>query len=189
MNLIPEFEIGLWNAWLLAVPILLIGWIFMIVNREAGKRAIDTSWYTSKEKIYMSLCIFYHVAIFYSIFVPLKLGTILCYIGLVIYIIGSIALIVGYLNFAAASSNQPVVKGVYKTSRNPLYFFTTVALLGVSIASASWLMILLIILYIIPQHFIVLAEERFCLEKYGDAYREYMNKTPRYIGIPKKKTK
>jgi len=31
------------------------------------------------------------------------------------------------------------------------------------------------------------AEERFCLEKYGDAYREYMNRTPRWIGFPKSK--
>jgi len=28
-------------------------------------------------------------------------------------------------------------------------------------------------------------EERFYLKKYGDAYREYMNRTPRWIGIPK----
>jgi len=29
------------------------------------------------------------------------------------------------------------------------------------------------------------AEERFCLKQYGDTYREYMNKTPRWLGIPK----
>jgi len=28
-------------------------------------------------------------------------------------------------------------------------------------------------------------EEQSCLEKYGDAYHEYMDRTPRYIGIPK----
>jgi protein-S-isoprenylcysteine O-methyltransferase Ste14 len=29
------------------------------------------------------------------------------------------------------------------------------------------------------------AEEPFLIEKYGDTYREYMNRTPRWIGIPK----
>jgi protein-S-isoprenylcysteine O-methyltransferase Ste14 len=29
------------------------------------------------------------------------------------------------------------------------------------------------------------SEERTCLEKYGDAYLEYVKKTPRYLGIPK----
>jgi len=28
-------------------------------------------------------------------------------------------------------------------------------------------------------------EEHFCLEKYGDAYREYIDKTPRWLGLPK----
>jgi protein-S-isoprenylcysteine O-methyltransferase Ste14 len=32
-------------------------------------------------------------------------------------------------------------------------------------------------------------EERLCLEKYGDAYRDYMNRTPRWIGIPKSQEK
>jgi protein-S-isoprenylcysteine O-methyltransferase Ste14 len=34
-----------------------------------------------------------------------------------------------------------------------------------------------------------IAEERWCLEKYGDAYREYMNRTPRWIGLPKSEKK
>jgi hypothetical protein len=29
------------------------------------------------------------------------------------------------------------------------------------------------------------AQERSCLEMYGDAYREYMDRTPRWIGMPK----
>jgi len=29
------------------------------------------------------------------------------------------------------------------------------------------------------------SEERMCLEKYGDVYREYMEKTPRWLGLPK----
>jgi protein-S-isoprenylcysteine O-methyltransferase Ste14 len=31
----------------------------------------------------------------------------------------------------------------------------------------------------------VIDEERFLLEKYGDAYREYIEQTPRWIGVPK----
>jgi len=29
------------------------------------------------------------------------------------------------------------------------------------------------------------AEERFLLEKYGDAYKEYVSRTPKWIGIPR----
>ena len=61
--------------------------------------------------------------------------------------------------------------------------------IGVSIASASRIFLLLSIVYEVSLLSFVSSEERFCLEKYGDAYREYMNRTPRYIGIPKSKEK
>ena len=32
-------------------------------------------------------------------------------------------------------------------------------------------------------------EERECLEVYGNAYREYMNRTSRWVGIPKSREK
>lgn len=182
MNLVPEFKIGLLNAWLGAIPILVAGLIFMFANKKAGKRAIDISWYTTKEKIIAWPCMLgYYGAILYSITVPLKLGTIWFYSGLIIYIAGMIPLTVAYFNYAAAPLDAPIVKGVYRISRNPLYFFTTLALLGLSIASASWLMLLLVILYNIFQHVIVLGEERFCLKKYGGTYGEYKNCVPRYF--------
>jgi hypothetical protein len=80
MNLVPEFKIELLNAWLGAIPILVAGLIFMVANKKAGKRAIDISWYTTKEKIMAWPCMLgYYGAILYSITVPLKLGTIWFY--------------------------------------------------------------------------------------------------------------
>jgi protein-S-isoprenylcysteine O-methyltransferase Ste14 len=28
-------------------------------------------------------------------------------------------------------------------------------------------------------------EEQACLEQYGDSYRDYMKRTPRFLGVPK----
>ena len=57
--------------------------------------------------------------------------------------------------------------------------------LGVGIATASWVFVLLAVVYVILPLLWVSAEERHCLKYYGDAYREYMKKTPRWIGMPK----
>jgi len=37
-------------------------------------------------------------------------------------------------------------------------------------------------------HLIIVApvEEKYCLEKYGSVYKDYIRRTPRCIGIPKK---
>ena len=190
MSLIPEFKIGLWNAWLGVVVLYLSGllpWLFGRFLGSAGKEVAKRvtggiSELTSRDKtIFILTMITNYSIMLYSITVPLKLGTMWFCIGLVVYIFGVILGIVACINYATTPLDEPIVKGVYKISRNPLYFFYSLGLLGISIAAASWLMLVLVILYHIPLHFMVLAEERFCLRKYGDAYREYMKKTARYF--------
>ena len=91
------------------------------------------------------------------------------------------------MTYRTVPSGKFAAKGVYTLSRHPQYFFSITALLGVAIAGTSWLIMLLIIMYAIPQHLIIKGEERFCLEKYGEEYREYLKKTPRYFRILKLK--
>jgi hypothetical protein len=64
-------------------------------------------------------------------------------------------------------------------------------LLGVSIISASWVFLLFTIISGVgaTRPYFVKIEEAQCLGHYGDAYREYMNRTPRWIGIPKSEKK
>jgi len=93
------------------------------------------------------------------------------------------------VNFATTPLNEPVTKGLYRYSRNPQYLTEFLMFIGVSIASASWIFLLFSSVYEISLLSFASSEERFCLEKYGDAYREYMNRTPRYIGIPKSEKK
>ena len=65
---------------------------------------------------------------------------------------------------------------LYRYSRNPQYLTEFLMFIGVSIASASWLFLLFSIVYEVSLLSFASSEERFCLEKYGDAYREYMNR-------------
>jgi len=66
-----------------------------------------------------------------------------------------------------------------------MYLTAFLYYVGVSIASASWLFLLLLIAYTVGLLVVAEREEQGCLEKYGDAYREYMERTPRWIGIPR----
>jgi len=71
-------------------------------------------------------------------------------------------------------------------ARYPLVIYLSGFLLNLSIgiACASWVILLCAILWVVLWHIVVPTEERFLIEKYGNAYREYMNRTPRWIGIP-----
>lgn len=102
MDLIPPFKIALLNTWLGMIPIILPGFIVMILNKKAAKRVLDISWYTTKEKTLAWLCMpGYYGVMLYSIVVPLKLGTMWFYTGLVIYVAGFVSLIIAYFNNAA----------------------------------------------------------------------------------------
>ncbi|MFX1464651.1 MAG: methyltransferase family protein, partial [Promethearchaeota archaeon] len=124
-------------------------------------------------------------SVIYSFFLPLKLGTAWLNIGLFVYLFGVIFTIVAGINLDTTPVDRPATKGLYRISRNPIYLGTFLIVIGIGIACASWLFLLLIAIFIVTIHLTVVAEERWCLEKYGDAYREYMNRTPKWIGIPK----
>lgn len=196
MSLKPAFEIGLWNAWIL--------WIFMFLSMiipnffmsdEAKIRTKRASQFVpfnkKKEKI---LILSTHVvimpfSIFYSIFLPLKLGTAWFYIGLVIFILSLVMSIMTTISFATTPVDTPVTSGIYRISRHPIYFSGFLLYIGIGIATASWIILLCAILWLVLFHIVSPSEEQFLLEKYSDIYHEYMNKTPRWIGLPKSAAK
>ncbi len=182
MPLIPDFKIGFFNAWLGTVPIALSMIIIFVPNKKAIKRGSDMSSYTMNEKLIAtaSTSLFYLILL-YSIFIPLKAGSVWFYFGSIIYLFGIIPYIIGLSNYAATPLNEPVVKGVYRISRNPMYFFSSVIILGMGLAGTSWLMILFAIFYIIFNHFTILSEEKFCSEKYGESFLKYTQNVPRYF--------
>jgi len=121
----------------------------------------------------------------YSVFLPFKLGTIWFAIGLIIFFLGLIINVFATVNFTTTPRNEPVTGGTYRYSRHPIYVALLLIYLSVSIASASWVFLLLTVLLAVEVRLSIVDEERYCLWKYGDAYREYIERTPRWIGIPK----
>ena len=72
-------------------------------------------------------------------------------------------------------------QGIYKISRNPMYvgfnLLTVSAIFGLANIAVIFLGIYSIIIY----HYIILAEEKFLIKKFGIDYEEYIKRTRRYI--------
>jgi protein-S-isoprenylcysteine O-methyltransferase Ste14 len=182
MTYFTEIQFGIWNAWIGSVILLLAGTNVMFINKKATKRLMDMSWYTRREKIAatLSMLAMYGVVIF-SIWIPLKVGTMWFYSGLALWLIGIIGGLIALKNYATTPSNEPVTKGLYKISRNPLYFFYALGSLGICVASASLPLFIAWVIYNIPTHIMVLGEERYCLKTYGKDYENFIRKIPRYF--------
>jgi protein-S-isoprenylcysteine O-methyltransferase Ste14 len=125
------------------------------------------------------------LAFLYSIFLPLRLGTLWFYIGLPISLLGIAMYITVSVNIANTAVDRPVTKGLYRYSRHPMYMASIPALVGAGIASASWLFLLLSVLFAVTHLMNGIFEERLCLEAYGSVYQDYVDRTPRWIGMPK----
>ena len=188
MSLIPPFEIGIWNAWIFMIWPLIQTIGIRLASKNLYQRAGQPSDMkpSQRHKIasYVSVPMWL-LTTAYSIFLPFQLGTAAFYLGLIIFSLGLIILIIGTINFAATPLDEPITRGVYRYSRHPMYIALFLTYLSVAIASASWVFLLVSIIWLVLVGLVVIDEERYCSEKYGTAYRDYMNRTSRWIGLPK----
>jgi len=192
MSLIPEFELGFWNAWIITVLGFILPFIpSLFINKEVvNKRMGEIKWSefskTVKIVLIITQVIIMPFTIIYSFFLPLKLGTVWFYVDLPIGILGIIMPVMAQVYFATAPLDKSITTGVYRISRNPEYFSVFLQYLGIGISGLSWVFVLCAVVWIISFHIeVVQSEEPSLIEKYGDAYREYMDRTPRWIGLPR----
>ena len=187
MSLIPAFEIGLWNAWILMLYFPLHAPLMRLIDKDALKKigSHDGLYNKTEKKIDTSKMVILFLLLIYSIFLPLQLGTTWFYLGLAIYLVGLIMLVITSVNIATTPLGKPFANGLYRYSRHPMYIGLFLLLLGVSITTASWVFLVLTIVVTVVSFAFAHIEEQGCLERYGEAYREYMNRTPRLLGIPK----
>jgi protein-S-isoprenylcysteine O-methyltransferase Ste14 len=189
MSWLPAFEIGLWNAWLLMLYFPLHPLIMIVVDKAVGtgdvmKKMGDVPYDKGERRAFAVMMVLIVLLLVYSIFLPLKLGTMWFYVGLAIYLVGLVMFFAAIVDIARTPLGQPFSKGMYRYSRHPMMFAESMTFVGVGIASASWLFLLLSAVIIVLQVFEAVAEERGCLETYGDEYQEFLNRTPRWIGFP-----
>ena len=193
MSLMPEFELGIWNAWIFVVSFLLVltGW--EVLNRLRGQKGSSRPnkppFDENEKRLYGISQLIFWAYVVYSFFLPLKLGTAWFYVGLLVYLFGLIFTIDAGTNLDNTPMDKPATEGLFRISRNPVYLGTFLIFIGIGIACASWLFLLLIAVFMVLYDILIAPEERWCLEKYGTAYQEYVNRTPKWIGIPKSEKK
>jgi len=88
MSLVPEFELGLWNAWIFTLylifsnvlPYVLSG---KLIDKEVWKKATaaDVQFSKTEKKVSNIISLLFYALIAYSFFLPFRLGTIWLYVG------------------------------------------------------------------------------------------------------------
>jgi protein-S-isoprenylcysteine O-methyltransferase Ste14 len=186
MQIIPELEFGWRCAWWYIAAFVLVNLAFMLRYGflRLGRRLTALPRFASWGERILSLAsvsLFGRVMMLYAIFVTLKIDTAWFYLGTFLFAGGLAVYTIALANFSTTPPDQPVVKGAYRFSRHPMQLSAVVMCLGIALATLSWLIALACLLQILLMPVFLKAQERACLEVYGDTYRAYRARTPRYL--------
>jgi len=184
----PELRLGFWNAWLFMSVFIIQMLAIAVINKRAWERShvSDEARINAFERSISRIAnFFWLLALGYSVFLPLQLGTIWFSIGLTIFILGLVFLGTATYSFVSTPTDEIITGGVYQLSRHPMYLGTFLICLGSGIAAGSWLFIFLTIVMALCFYQEAQIEERSCLKIYGTAYQDYMYRTRRCFGLPK----
>jgi hypothetical protein len=80
------------------------------------------------------------------------------------------ALVLAGTFFARSSDRSPAIRSFRRESVGP---------------KPSWLFLVITMITFFLQRFQAIQEELYCLEIFGQAYRQYMTRTPRWLGVPR----
>ena len=134
------------------------------------------------------------VGVILNAFMPLGLLVHVPFLGRIV--VGAIAFIAGVGMVIGATRifrrigtnarpSQPTLalatSGVFTWTRNPMYVGGSLALLGIAIGFAlDWVLLLVVVSLPLVHYRIILREERYLERKFGNEYRRYKTKIPRY---------
>jgi protein-S-isoprenylcysteine O-methyltransferase Ste14 len=75
-----------------------------------------------------------------------------------------------------------VESGPYRHTRNPIYIGFVLLYFGLAVMLTSeWMLLLLVPVLIVLQRGVVEREEAYLTEKFGEAYRKYQARVPRWL--------
>lgn len=105
--------------------------------------------------------------------------------GLVLMLVGIAGRLWSILYIDGHKSKSVVQTGPYSITRNPLYFFSSVAALGVGAQTGSLVVALACcVICVISFHVVALREERYLAAVLGAPYSDYIKRVPRFFPNP-----
>lgn len=171
------------TAAILLIPLFCIRYVLpAVLSKDALRRAAHFPPMAGFERIaYWVYQIATATLIVYVFFLKIRLTTPWFYMGLAVYISGVLLLVVSCIHFARPMESGLNTEGVYRFSRNPMYVAYFLYFLGCCMLTGSYVLLAVLLVFQLSAHWIILAEERWCGEVFGEAYGQYKKDVRRYL--------
>lgn len=172
------------NGFLLLLPFFLIRFgLIRVLNKQALPRAAHFAPLRGGEKAaYLVYQLMTAAIVLYPLFLSVQAEpTALFYAGLLCYGLGLCLCAAAAASFCFPDANGLNTRGLYRFSRNPMYVAYFLCFIGMALLTRSFLLFGFVLVFQLSAHWIILSEERWCLETFGGSYRQYMQKVRRYL--------
>ena len=137
------FRLPIWNAWLLSVPFVALGFLFMAMKKDIAKRMSDMTGYNRKEKFFTVVAsLAPYPFMIGTIWTPFTSKSLFLLIGLLFYIIGMVLFAETLRTIIRTPHDERFSAGPYRYTRNPLYVAATTASGAYISLAASTLLLL-----------------------------------------------
>jgi len=171
------------NAAILLIPLFIIRYgLLFFLNRGAISMAAH---FPPMQGIGKTMRLIYQVStlaiIIYSFFLDISAIVYWRYVGLIVYFLGVELLILAVVDFTKPNGNGFCRTGLYRISRNPMYVSYFIYFLGCVLLTQSLILFGILCVFQISSHWIILSEERWCIDQFGAEYTVYMKMVRRYI--------
>jgi len=168
---------------IIVLPILLVRFLLSsLLNKEVSSRlAFFPPTLGIEKPAYLVNITTTLLLLVVPFFLRISFGGFTGNVGLC-FLIPSLAVYgISIAHFARPNNTGLNTAGLYRFSRNPMYVAFFFFFLGSSLLTRSWLLITILVIFQVSVHFMILSEERWCMEKFGEPYKEYMKKVRRYL--------
>lgn len=172
------------SGYFLLFPFIVIRFLLLYtLEREAPKRAGKFAPIYGKEWIAYSV---YQLStlgiVIYLFLLSYQTDLSLYYVmSTMVYSSGLVLLSGSTLHFAFPSSKGLNTRRFYRWTRHPMYVSYFVYFIGCALLTRSVLLFCIVMTFQLSAHWIILSEERWCIEQFGSEYIEYMKKVRRYV--------
>jgi protein-S-isoprenylcysteine O-methyltransferase Ste14 len=111
-------------------------------------------------------------------------GVISVVVGLALAVGGAVTLRANYSSTVLIREGHELVdRGLYRFVRHPIYLGALLVVLGLPLATSSWIALPPMLLLIPLILYRIRIEERLLLEEFGEEYRSYMRRTRRLVPL------
>lgn len=171
------------NGILGLIPLLIVRMLMLkLLGQSASQRAGFFAPMPKERKVFYYLYQLSQLTlILLTFYYSITWSTWRNYVGGILWLIGLVISFFSVYYFAKPDAGGLNQRGIYRLSRHPMYVGYYFYYAGLTLLMNAMLYVPVLILFILSSHFIILAEEEWCRQKFGENYQQYQLKVRRYL--------